>query len=578
MNGPSRGYLVVASFTVAALLFAVGWLSGEPPKRALFRDAAVETGLNFHHFIGATGKFYLPEIMGAGLALFDYDGDGDLDIFVPQGGMLDAGSSPDQSSFPPLPGWKPGYKLFRNDLVPTGKLHFTDVTEQAGVGGLGYGMGVAVGDYNNDGRPDLYVTNFGHNVLYRNNGNGTFTDVTREAGVDDERWSTGACFLDYDKDGLLDLYVANYLDFSVRNNKECRDSAGQLDYCRPAAYHGLTGRLFHNVGDGKFADVTEATGLGSVAAPGLGVRCADFNDDGWPDIFVANDGAQNLLWLNKKNGTFEESALPAGLGYADDGVARAGMGIAMGDINGSGRPSILVTNLTREGSTLFLSDAVGEFHDASREFGVYRNTFPFTGFGTGFFDYDNDGRLDLFVANGAVNIVDALRGTPYPYAQTSQLFHNENNRTFRNLSSEAGPAFTLPAVSRGAAFGDIDNDGDVDIVVSNNNGPLRLLLNQSRSKLHWLEIRLQSSRPNRDAIGAKVTVLRSGQTTLQRTVHADGSYLSASDVRLHFGLGDRPDVSSVVVDWPDGSHERWQGIQADHLLTLVESTGTRIIR
>jgi hypothetical protein len=308
------------------------------------------------------------------------------------------------------------------------------------------------------------------------------------------------------------------------------------------------------------------------------VRCADFNGDGWTDIFVANDGAQNILWLNKQDGVFEERALPAGVGYAEDGVARAGMGIATGDIDGSGRASILVTNLTREGSTLFLSDAPGEFHDASRQFGVYRSTFPFTGFGTGFFDYDNDGRLDLFVANGAVNIVDALRGTPYPYAQVSQLLHNENNHAFREVSSQAGPSFAMRAVSRGVAFGDIDNDGDVDIVISNNNGPLRLLLNQSGSKLHWLEMRLQSSGPNRDAIGAKVTVLRPGQTTLWGTVHTDGSYLSASDVRLHFGLGDRLDVSSVEVDWPDAIKERWTGIQTDHLLTLREGTGTRIGR
>ena len=567
---------LMAVIFAAALLFAAAWLTGQPPTTAPFRDATAETGLNFRHFIGATGKFYLPEIMGAGVALFDYDGDGDLDIFVPQGAMLEAGARPNQSSFPPPLGWKPGYRLFRNDLIPTGKLHFTDVTEQAGVGGLGYGMGVAVGDYGNDGYPDLYVTNFGHNVLYRNNGNGTFTEVTREAGVDDERWSTGACFLDYDRDGLLDLYVANYLDFSVRNNKECRDSAGELDYCRPSAYHGLTGRLFRNLGKGKFVDVTEASGVSSVSAPGLGVRCADFNGDGWPDIFVANDGAQNLLWLNKKDGTFEESALQSGVGYAEDGVARAGMGIATGDINESGRPSILVTNLTREGSTLFLSDADGEFHDASRQFNIYLSTFPFTGFGAGFLDYDNDGRLDLFVANGAVNIVDALRGTPYPYAQRSQLFHNENNRAFRNVSFGTGPVITAPAVSRGVAFGDIDNDGDIDIVISNNNGPLRLLLNQSGSKLHWLEIRLLSSGPNRDAIGAKVAVLRPGRATLSGTVHTDGSYLSASDIRLHFGLGDRPDVSSVAVEWPDGSRERWPGIQADHLVTLREGTGTRI--
>jgi hypothetical protein len=552
------------------------------PKPA-FRDVAAETGLRFQHFTGATGQFYLPEIMGSGVALIDYDGDGDLDIFVVQGTVLEAGKSPAEARFPPAAGSKPGNRLFRNMLKETGKLQFVDVTEEAGLAYTGYGMGVAVGDYNNDGYPDLLVTNFGSNILYRNNGNGTFTNVTKEAGVEDAGWSTSAAFVDYDRDGLLDLYVAHYLDFTVKGNTECSDATGQRDYCAPSAYKAVRHRLYRNLGNGKFQDVTQSAGIGAAIGPGLGVTCADFNGDGWPDIYVANDGAANLLWLNNGNGTFRETALLSGAAYSADGVARAGMGVTAGDFDGSGNESVFVTNLTREGATLYRNnnnnrarDTFGnnrnsDFSDATAQFGLYQPTFPFTGFGVAWFDYDNDGRPDLFIANGGVTSMESLRGEPYPFHQRNLLLHNEASR-FRDVSGEAGPPFALSEVGRGAAFGDVDNDGRIDIVVSNNNGPLRLLLNETQPRGHWLEVRLQGVKSNRDGIGARVGALRPGQTTLWRRASTDGSYLSASDVRVHFGLGDLR-KTILVVQWPDGLSEKWEDVQGDALITLREGTG-----
>jgi hypothetical protein len=541
------------------------------PSGGHFREAALESGLRFQHFTGATGRYYLPEIMGSGVALFDYDGDGDLDVFLVQGTILEPGKAPTDARFPLPAGARPGNRLFRNMLKETGKLQFEDVTEQAGLSHLAYGMGVAVGDYNNDGYPDLYVTNFGGNILYRNNGNGTFTDVTREAGVEAGGWSASAAFVDYDKDGYLDLYVTRYLDFTIQGNKECFSAAGDRDYCAPAAYKPVSHRLFRNLGNGTFQDVTQSAGIAAAGGPGLGVVCADFNGDGWPDIYVANDGAPNLLWLNNGNGTFRESALLSGAAYSADGVARAGMGVTAGDFDGSGHESLLVTNLNREGATLYRNSGRGEFTDSTMEFRLYQPTYPYTGFGVQWFDYDNDGRPDLFIANGAVTMLEALRGAAYPFNQRNLLLHNDGAR-FRDAGSAAGPAFQLSEVGRGAAFGDIDNDGGIDIVVSNNNGPARLLLNQTSPRGRWLEVHLQGVKCNRDGIGARVAVLTKGQKPVWRRAHTDGSYLSASDVRVHFGLGQNTETQ-VLVDWPDDTREVWSSIHADSIVTLREGTG-----
>ncbi len=542
-----------------------------PPslETAIFREIAAEVGLNFRHFNGATGQRYMPEIMGAGVALFDYDNDGDLDVYLIQGSTLEENKNPHLP-----PGWKPGNRLFRNELSETGKLRFTDVTERAGVGLAGYGMGVAVGDYDNDGFQDLYVTNFGHNVLYHNNGDGTFTDVTAEAAVDDIRWSTSAAWLDYDRDGYLDLFVANYVDFTVKGNKRCYTPTGELDYCTPKIYRAMPSRLFRNLGNGRFVDVTESSGIGTSYGPALGVVCADFNGDGWTDIYVANDTAANRLWLNQRDGTFKEVALEAGAAYSADGLPKAGMGVSAEDVDNRGIEDILVTNLTGEGATFFRNDGKATFDDDTSQYGLARPTFGFTGFGTKWFDYDNDGGLDLFIANGAVTLRESLRANPRPYHQKNQLFHNEGeSKGFRETTTIAGPIFDIPQVSRGAAFGDIDNDGAIDVVVTNNDGPAWLLHNQIGSRRHWLEVRLEGVKSNRFGIGARVAVLREGRKPLWRWVHTDSSYLSANDVRAHFGLGERPEIQRVLVHWPNGSEEYWENIQPDRIITLREGSG-----
>ncbi len=547
-----------------------------------FREVAAETGLNFHHFTGSTGEFYMPEIMGAGAALFDYDNDGDLDIYLVQGAMLDEKKKPSEAKFPPPKDWKSGARLFRNELIPSGKLRFNDVTEKSGLGSIGYGMGAATGDYDNDGDIDLYLTNFGPNVLYRNNGNGTFTDITREAGttagapaasLDDPRWSSSAAFVDYDHDGDLDLYVCNYIDFTIKGNKQCFAPTGEPDYCSPAAYRPALDRLFRNEGGGKFTDVTQSSGVGASIGPGLGVTCADFNGDGLVDIYVANDGAANLLWINKGGGKFEESGLMAGAAYSADGVARAGMGVTAGDFDNDGDEDLLVTNLTREGSTLYRNNGRGQFDDATIDFNLAQASFLSTGFGVAWFDYDNDGWLDLYAVNGAVTLLPALRGHPYPFHQSNQLFHNEAGVSFRESTNSAGPALQLSEVSRAAAFGDIDNDGDTDILVTNNNGPARLLLNQAVSQSHWMQIKLTGVKDNRDGIGAKVAVVRKNAKPLWGRVHTDGSYLAASDPRVHFGLGKNKSVEGVGVIWPNGAREIWSNVKIDSMNALRQGGG-----
>jgi enediyne biosynthesis protein E4 len=568
-------------------LLGIGLLGGKSifasplahPEIPLFRDIAADVGLAFHHFTGATGEYFMPEIMGSGVALFDYDNDGDLDVYLIQGSTFDPAQDPRQSKFPPPPGWKPGNRLFRNLLTETGKLQFVDVTEKAGVGHIGYGMGVAVGDYDNDGFQDLYVTNFGHNILYHNNGDGTFTDVTEKAGVDDPRWSTGAAWVDYDGDGRLDLFVANYLDFTVKGNRQCFASTGERDYCTPKMYQPVPARLFRNRGNGTFEDVTAAAGIGAAIGPGLGIVCADFNGDGWPDIYVANDGAAAHLWINQKNGTFKERGALSGAALSPDGLPQAGMGVTAGDFDGDGNEDIFKTNLTNEGSNLYVNDGAGNFHDAATELGLFLPTFPYTGFGTEWFDYDNDGRLDLFIANGAVNRVGSLRSTPYPFGQPNLLFHNEGEgKKFRDVTAAAGPAFAISEVSRGAAFGDIDNDGAVDIVLANNNGPVRLLLNQNQSinRNHWLLVSLEATQGNRFAMGAKVEIRQRARMLLRRA-HTDSSYLSANDVRVHFGLGEDANVESLIVHWPSGQKEAWDKLKADQIVHLRQGTG-RIVR
>jgi len=555
--------LAIAAAALAILAPARGTTAG-----ALFVDASESTGLKFTHASGATGHYYAAEQMGSGAALFDYDNDGDLDVFLVQGGSPEASADTKPH---------PAGRLFRNDLkrgtdgAPL--VRFTDVTDRAGILWRSYGMGAAVADYDNDGDLDLFVTAFGPDALFRNNGDGTFTDVTGQAGVSDPLWSTSAAFLDYDRDGDLDLFVANYLDFTIADNKRCFDTVGARDYCGPRSYRPVPDRLYRNEGNGRFADVTQPSGVIKADGAGLGVSTGDYNGDGWLDIYVANDATNNQLWINRRDGTFVDEGLLSGTAVNAAGNPEGSMGIASGDVDADGDEDLFVTNLIGETSVLYVNDGTGTFEDVRAQWGLAQPTAAFTGFGTNWIDYDHDGWLDLFIANGAVNVIEALRGQPNPFRMKNQLFRNTGSRRFVETTAEAGPAFDRADIGRGAAFGDIDNDGDTDIVVTANGGLARLLLNQAAAGNHWLQVQLQAGPGNRYAFGARVGVERAGKPTLWRRVRTDGSYLSAGDARTHFGLGASAVPSAVTVEWPDGTRERWAGLSADRLVTLRRGEG-----
>jgi hypothetical protein len=571
VNGPSPSHPFTIAAAVAAVFIATGTAREAPQGasgKALFVDAPAESGLQFTHENGATGQYFMAEQMGAGAALFDYDGDDDLDVFFVQGGELD-GRESSRRTFTS--------RLFRNDLAVTDDgrrtLKFTDVTERAGVGWREYGMGAAVGDYDNDGDLDLFLTSFGPDALFRNNGDGTFADVTTDAGVSDPRWTTSAAFLDYDRDGDLDLFAANYLDFTLKDNKKCADSVGARDYCSPRTYRPVVDRLYRNEGNGRFADVTVPAGITRAYGAGLGVVAGDYNGDGWLDIYVANDATPNQLWVNRGNGTFEDEGMISGAAVNAAGNPEGSMGIASGDVDADGDEDLFVTNIIGETFVLYENDGRGNFEDARARWGLAQPTAPFTGFGTDWLDYDNDGWLDLFVTNGAVNVIEALRGQPNPFLMKPQLFRNTGNGRFIETTTEAGPAMQRPDVGRGAAFGDLDNDGDTDIVVTSNGGPARLLLNQASPGNRWLDVRLRQTTGNRFGLGAGIGVERRGSPTLFRRVKTDGSYLSANDIRAHFGLGPAGSVDAVLVQWPDGSRERWTNVSPGAVVTLRRGQG-----
>jgi hypothetical protein len=547
---------------------------------AIFVEAADRASLDFQHYNGATGRFYLPEIMGSGAALLDYDNDGDLDVFLVQGSVLEPGVKPGNTLFPWRGSGLPRARLFRNDMV-AGKpssLRFTDVTEQSGIVATGYGMGVAVGDINNDGWDDLYVCNLGSNQMLLNNRDGTFTDVTKTSLTDDPRWSTSAAFFDYDRDGWLDLFVVNYVAFSTSGSPDCYANTSERDYCMPRAFRPAGNRLLHNKGNGVFEDVTSRSGIGEEFGRGLGVVTADFNRDGWPDLYVANDGDPNQLWINQKNGAFKNEALLAGVAVNRDGQAEAGMGVDAGDFDGDGDDDIFVTHLMEETNTLYVNQGNGFFEDRTNEAGHGFQTRRYTGFGTLWFDYDNDGWLDLLVTNGAVRILQDLarKHDPYPFSQPNQLFHNTGKGTFIDESAAASDSFNMPSVGRGAAFGDIDNDGDTDVLISSNNGRARLFLNQVGNRNHWLGMRLTGKKFNRNMLGARVEIVTPKRGALWRRVRTDGGYLSAQDPRVLVGLGSSDRVDLVRVHWPSGIIEEWRNPPVDRYVNLREGASPEI--
>ena len=540
----------------------------------IFKDIAEQVGLKFQHYNGMTGKFYLPEITGSGGALFDFDNDGDLDVYLVQSSVLEPNTTPATTLFPWRGSQSPRGRLFRNDLIGVRRaLSFTDVTEESGIVATGYGMGVAVGDINNDGLPDLYLTNLGSNQLYLNKGSGKFVDVTRESRTDDPRWTTSASFVDYDRDGWLDLMIVNYADFSVTNSPNCYAATTARDYCAPRVFRSPGNRLFRNQGNATFEEVTVAAGVDKEFGHGLGVVTADFNDDGWSDIYIANDGDPNQLWINQKNGRFINDALVAGAAVNRNGQAEAGMGVDAADFDDNGTDDIFITHLMDETNTLYVNIGGAVFEDRTREAGLGMPGRRFTGFGTLFFDYDNDSWLDLFVANGAVQLLPELMREkhPFPLGQPNQLFRNTGKASFVEVVEPVGTELQVLEVSRGAAFGDVDNDGDTDVLVTNNNGPARLLLNQIGNQNHWLGLRLVG-RSGRDMLGARVDVTTSKGNVLRRRVRTDGSYLVANDPRVLIGLGMTNQIKSVRVRWPNGTIEEWKGLAVDRYTTLKEGT------
>jgi len=527
-----------------------------------FEDVTAKSGIRFQHQASRTTRKYLPESMGAGVAIFDYDNDGWQDLFFVNGAKLQdpmpRGSSPDKSD--------PSYwnRLYHNNRDGT----FTDITEKAGLPGRLYGMGVATGDYDNDGNVDLLVSNLGGNILYHNNGDGTFTDVTAEAGVGGSGWCTGACFVDYDRDGRLDLIVSRYVQWDF-SDVYCGDHRpGYRAYCHPDQFEPITHLMFHNKGDGTFTDVSKKCGIASSLGKGLGVAIDDFDGDGWPDIFVANDSVAEQLFRNNHDGTFTEVALISGLGYDQNGRAFAGMGADFGDYKNTGWPSVFVNALANQKYKLFRNDK-GTFDDVTDSTGLGASTMSHSGWGAKWIDYDNDGWLDLFVAQGHVMDNIQLTEPTLRYLEPPLLLRNDQGR-FSNVSPQGGSIFTTPIAARGAAFGDLDNDGRLDVAINCNDGPAIILHNRGGNGNHWLILNLTGTASNRDAIGSKIRLVSDSGQQQTRYVSTAGSYISASDKRAHFGLGSSKKIRLIEITWPSGLVQRLESVSADQILQVKE--------
>lgn len=525
-----------------------------------FADITARAGIHFRHNSGAFGKKYLPETMGSGVCFIDYDNDGWQDILLVN--SMDWPGHKTHMSYP---------ALYHNNRDGT----FTDVTKQAGLDVEMYGMGCAIGDFDNDGYDDIYITAVGKNHLFRNLGNGKFADVTAKAGVSDPGFSTSAIWFDYDNDGKLDLFVSHYVDWSPETDQFCSLDGKNKSYCTPQVYKGQSATLYHNLGHGRFEDVTKRAGLYDPSSKSLGIAMLDYDNDGWMDLFVGNDTEPDKLYHNNHNGTFTEMAVPAGVAYGESGATRAGMGVDAGDYDHSGRQGLVVGNFTNEGMALYHNDGDGLFRDQSLASGVATDTLRSLTFGAFFFDYDLDGSLDIFAANGHVADDISVMQPTLKYAESPLLFRNEGNGKFQNVTDRVGSALRQPVVARGAAYADIDNDGDLDLILTTSNGPARLFRNDNGNKNDMLRVKTVGTRSNRDGIGAKLTLVSNHGLRQFAMVKSGSSYLSQSELPVTFGLGKPEDgtVLKLEIVWPSGHKDSIPGIKPDQFITVEEGKG-----
>lgn len=555
-------------FTAIFVLLLGQLLTAQLPQLPVFADVSAKSGVRFVNNASHTSEKYLLESMTGGVAMFDYDNDGRLDLYFVNGAALSDPMKPGQ--MPDKTDPKYWNRLYHNNGDGT----FTDVTEKAGVRGHSYGMGVTVGDYDNDGNADLYVTNYGRNILYRNNGDGTFTDVTEKSGVPGGGWSVGASFVDYDRDGRLDLIVTRYVEWDFTKNPWCGEhKPGYRAFCHPDQFKAITHIVYRNNGDGTFTDVSQKAGFAAAPGKGLGIAVNDYDRDGWPDILIANDSVAEQLFHNNGDGTFTETALPMGLAYDEDGKTFAGMGTDFADYDNDGWPDVFINALANQRYALFHNEKGKSFEYVSGPSGISGITMPHSGWGTRFFDYDNDGRKDLFVGQGHVMDNIQLTQPSVSYLEPPLLMRNTDGR-FVSVSNQSGPPFLIPLASRGVAIGDLNNDGWPDIVINCNDRPAVILMNQGGNGNHWLVVNTVGTVSNRDGLGARVRVVTaSGEQFVY--VSTAGSYLSASDKRAHFGLGANAVVKLLEITWPSGAVQRLEDVKADQILTVREPAASR---
>jgi hypothetical protein len=528
-----------------------------------FTDVTAQSGIRFTHNNGAFGKKWLPETMGPGCAFIDYDNDGWPDILLINGQDWTGHAK----SGPTTP------KLYHNNHDGT----FTDVTRKSGLGISIYGLGVAIGDYDNDGFDDIFITTLGQSHLFRNNGNGTFKDVTATAGLwGPNEFSTSAAWVDYDRDGKLDLVVSNYVQWSEKDDLYCTLDGARKSYCTPESYKGTSARLWRNIGGGKFEDATQKAGFYDPTSKSLGVAILDYNDDGWPDILIANDTQPNKLYLNKKNGAFEERAVSAGIAFSEDGIARAGMGVDAADYDRSGHASLIITNFSNQMLSLYHNEGNGLFVDEAPRSEVGRATLVTLGFGCFFFDYDNDGWLDILVADGHIeNEIERVQKR-VSYAEPPHLFRNLGNGKFEEVTPKVGSAFAAPKVARGTAYADINNDGTLDVLMTTNGGPVHLYRSQGSTN-QSLRVKLVGTRSNRDGIGAVVRIASSGDKHWLM-MKSGSSYLSQSELVLTFGLGSKTKADTIEVHWPSGQVDKLSNIVSGQTVTIEEGKGVTGVR